>query len=751
MGGAPSTPRNTGGGDDVSVAEYLISTFVGEKSFPLAFDYWNKLLELPLSSRWPSDRVPQACELFGRSNGYTRHLAKLLIHLSWCLQELLQDSDDDQASSIYKRAVNATYISSVFLKHLIENGKSDSLEELHLSLDDSEPVPHGFVMDQDIQNFVKHSVLSFIGLTEVSPNSYVLHQELLNFMIVAMSTQLLSGPSPGPRDANPFIDAAISQEKSLVCLAVRRLLLNYISRTPPSGKTYMYSDGDSPCILERVGSAAGRCLFSYLLTIFYCATFVLLPLNYLVNNSGDGSKHPLAEFSLHVLLIFTNYHRPIMSDESLTDKSDDSATSESVSKGHAFSSGNIFSKALTNARDVEFDRSDVEGNAYPGPHVRIPFASLFDTLGMCLADEGAVLLLYSLLQRNSDFKEYVLVRTDLDTMLMSILETLYNASKSTSSNQIYMMLIVLLILSQDSSFNSSIHKMILPSVPWYKEHLLHQTSLGSLMVIILIRTVQHNLFKLRPYKSVIKLIVRLGMCIFRLHALQPWLTWHPMPIILVHMPRRGLSAFSTCFLESEKQRSIKISLAGEGDGVSEDLAAELQIFTDFLRLVLDILNAILTYALPRNPEIVYAVMHRQEVFQPFKNHQRFHELVENIYTVLDFFNNRMDSQRSDREWPVQKVLEFIIDSCRFWRGEGMKMFTQLHFSYEQESHPEEFFIPYVWQLAFSRCFNPDAINLFPVPHQVEKQEEDRRGEEVEKGKEKKVQELIIEQIIVLDP
>ncbi|KAF2559924.1 hypothetical protein F2Q68_00012824 [Brassica cretica] len=221
-------------------------------------------------------------------------------------------------------------------------------------------------------------------------------------MIVAMSTQLLSGPSPGPRDANPFIDAAMSQEKSLVCLAVRRLLLNYISRTPPSGKTYLYSDGDSPGIFERVGSAA--------------ATFVLLPLNYLVNNSGDGSKHPLAEFSLHVLLILTNYHKPIMSDESLTDKSDDSATSESVSKGHAFSSGNIFSKALANARDVEFDRSDVEGNAYPGPHVRIPFASLFDTLGMCLADEGAVLLLYSLLQGNSDFKEYVLVRTDLDTM-----------------------------------------------------------------------------------------------------------------------------------------------------------------------------------------------------------------------------------------------------------------------------------------------------------------------------------------------
>ncbi|CAF2310527.1 hypothetical protein IGI04_039384 [Brassica rapa subsp. trilocularis] len=671
MGGAPSTPRNTGGGDDnVSVAEYLISTFVGEKSFP------RRLITGTSSSS------------FRRSNGYTRHLAKLLIHLSWCLQELLQDSDDDQASSIYKRAVNATYILSVFLKHLIENGKSDGLEELHLSLDESEPVPHGFVMDQDIQNFVMHSVLNFIGSTEVSPNSYVLHQELLNFMIVAMSMQLISGPSPGPRDANSFIDAAMSQEKSLVCLAIRRLLLNYISRTPPNAKTYLYSDGDSPGILERVGSAA--------------ATFVLLPLNYLVNNSGDGSKHPLAEFSLHVLLILTNYHKPIMSDESLTDKSDDSATSESISKGHAFSSGNTFSKALANARDVEFDRSDVEGNAYPGPHVRIPFASLFDTLGTCLADEGAVLLLNSLLQGNSDFKEYVLVRTDLDTMLMPILETLYNASKRTSSNQIYMMLIVLLILSQDSSFNSSIHKMILPSVPWYKEHLLHQTSLGSLIVIILIRTVQHNLSKLRDVYLQTTCLATLANMAPHAHHLSAYASQRLVSLFYMLSRKYAINSLSSMTLH----------------------AAELQIFTDFLRLVLDILNAILTYALPRNPE------------------------------VLDFFNNRMDSQRSDREWPVQKVLEFIIDSCRFWRGEGMKMFTQLHFSYEQESHPEEFFIPYVWQLAFSRCgfsFNPDAINLFPVPHQVEKQEEDRRGEEVEKGKEKKVQELIIEQIIVLDP
>ncbi|KAF3499769.1 hypothetical protein F2Q69_00041709 [Brassica cretica] len=120
MGGVPSTLQNTGGGDDV---------------FRGGVSHYDKLLELPSSSRWPSDRVHQACELFAQNNGYTRHLAKLLIHLSWCLQELLHAYDDDQAS-IYKKVVNEIYIASVFLKHLIENGKSDSLEELHLSLDE---------------------------------------------------------------------------------------------------------------------------------------------------------------------------------------------------------------------------------------------------------------------------------------------------------------------------------------------------------------------------------------------------------------------------------------------------------------------------------------------------------------------------------------------------------------------------------------------------------------------------------------
>lgn len=130
---------------------------------------------------------------------------------------------------------------------------------------------------------------------------------------------------------------------------------------------------------------------------------------------------------------------------------------------------------------------------------------------------------------------------------MPILEILYNTPKRTS-NQIYMLLIILLILSQDSTFNASVHKLVtipvlaplcptfllavlsswlyvlylpavltfnvcffsfplsvywlvkmLPSVLWYKERRLNHTSLGSLMVVVLIRTVKYNLCRLQVH------------------------------------------------------------------------------------------------------------------------------------------------------------------------------------------------------------------------------------------------------------
>ncbi|KAL0376655.1 UNVERIFIED_CONTAM: Dymeclin [Sesamum calycinum] len=556
------------------------------------------------------------------NNYNTRHLAKILIHLAWCLEDCV--SAADVTSLAFSKALNALFVSSVFLKYLIENSKTDDFEELYLSLDETEPVPHDFskvgeggnpgvlasvvvfmgkdimcllvldlvlltwfTLSQHVENLVMVSALNFIAKVDVSPGTYLLHQELLNFLLIAMSTQLLSGPTPGPNDIHPFIDAAMAQESSLVHVVVRQLLLNYIIRprfSVNSLSSRILSEGNQPGVLRRVGSAA---------------------VDYVKDKSDDGSFEPLQ-------------------------------------KEETYFAENPFRKAVENARDIEFDRVDIEGNAHSGPLVRLPFASLFDTLGVCLAHETSVLLLYSLVHGNSDFLEYVLVRTDLDTL------------------DVY----------------------------------LHTNCLATLA------NMAPHVYRLSAYAS-----ERL--------------------VSLFDMLSRKYNKLAE--IKNDKMNTEDGDL--RGDSFFEDPSAELHIYSDFLRLVLEILNAILTYALPLNPEVVYAIMHRQEVFLPFKSHPRYNELLENIYTVVDFFNSRIDSQKMDADWSVEEVLQVIINNCRSWRGEGMKMFTQLRFTYEQESHPEEFFIPYVWQLVLSHSgftFNPSSINLFPVPV------EDTNGEEVKK-------------------
>ncbi|KAG5106020.1 hypothetical protein JHK82_042990 [Glycine max] len=212
---------------------------------------------------------------------------------------------------------------------------------------------------------------------------------------------------------------------------------------------------------------------------------------------------------------------------------------------------------------------------------------------------------------------------------------------------------------------------ILPTVPWYKERLLLQSSLGSLMVIILIRTIQYNLSKLRDvylHTTCLATLANLAPHVHRLSA---------------YASQRLVSLFGMLSRKYNKLADLrdgKLNNAGsnsiERSSLVEDMSAELQIYTDFLRLVLEIINAILTYALPRNPEVVYEIMHKQEVFQPFKNHPCFNELVENIYTVLDFFNSRMDAQRMNGDWSVNEVLQVIIVNCRSWRADGMKEITR---------------------------------------------------------------------------
>ncbi len=63
------------------------------------------------------------------------------------------------------------------------------------------------------------------------------------------------------------------------------------------------------------------------------------------------------------------------------------------------------------------------------------------------------------------------------------------------------------------------------------------------------------------------------------------------------------------------------------------------------------MDALFAHCVPQNIYAVlvqvYALLHRQEVFAPFRSQPRFADLMENIFLVLDHFNAKV------RCWPQE--------------------------------------------------------------------------------------------------
>ncbi|XP_075302854.1 dymeclin-like isoform X4 [Opisthocomus hoazin] len=177
---------------------------------------------------------------------------------------------------------------------------------------------------------------------------------------------------------------------------------------------------------------------------------------------------PLANQSLLLLLILAN----------LTDDPD---------------TPNSYRQAIMSFRNTQDSTAFSSSN----PHTfQINFNSLYTALCEQQKSDQATLLLYMLLHQNGNVRTYVLARTDIENLVLPILEILYHVEER-NSHHVYMALIILLILTEDDGFNRSIHEVILKNITWYAERVLTEISLGSLLILVVIRTIQYNMTRTR--------------------------------------------------------------------------------------------------------------------------------------------------------------------------------------------------------------------------------------------------------------
>lgn len=53
-----------------------------------------------------------------------------------------------------------------------------------------------------------------------------------------------------------------------------------------------------------------------------------------------------------------------------------------------------------------------------------------------------------------------------------------------------------------------------------------------------------------------------------------------------------------------------------------------------IRVILEVINLCLTHQLIRNTNLVYTLLYNKQIFQPFRKHEAFYDIIQNIDLVM---------------------------------------------------------------------------------------------------------------------
>lgn len=686
--------------EDLSKNAHL-GRFCGKQSIPANDPFWSTFLSYNI--RPPITRNDQieldsrldlSCQQLLVNNLVTGNFGTLIQIALIRINELLAPVQNQNIISAWQ-TYNALFAVRCILKYLIEIvGEDQMLNHIEAPQTASEALP-----SYRLAYFIE-ALIELITDVPLCEFTYVVHLEAINCLLVLLSVQLFSQTAAEYSTVYRIaMHAHLNQHATtMVCT----LLHNFIQQehAPPglltqqSGGSIVFSIAAGLWNVIRMGIGSSS-------------------KNVQVAHNGTAedeekkrdTETPLASQSLLLLLVLTN---------------------------HCTATQNPYRNALFSFIDMQEDHTISQGKAVDT--FKFNLNKLYNTICKIPNTDEVTLLLYMLLHRNSSVKQDIMRRPDIQLLVTPILQILYHAPNNTS-HHIYMSLIILLILSEDETFNKRIHEITLKGVTWYTERSISEISLGGLLILVVIRTIQYNMFKMRDKYLHTNCLAALANMSAQFTSLHPYVSQRLLSLfetlakkharlearILEQTQLTTLPSNDSIVLNTTINTTINVTVSGKGADAStvstvtnEDLIQDLTILEEVLRMVLEIINSCLTHRLAHNPNLIYTLLYKKDVFQPFRTHSAFQDIVQNIDSVINFFSYKLE-QKDQSQLGVSQVLATIRQGTLEWPRDRLRKFPELKFKYVEEEQPEEFFIPYVWSVVCQGAllhWNAENIKIF---------------------------------------
>ncbi|RXN34197.1 dymeclin isoform X1 [Labeo rohita] len=633
---------NTSQVSDLSESQ-SIRTLIGPDAISENEPFWNQLISFTFTSPTCSADaklleeavVPLAKTLIQNNPRSGNFGALVRVFLSRTKE--LKISTECQDQLFIWQAHNALFLVRCLLKVFIREMNE---EELHLQFSYQERAPGTY--DSVCEDLLEELVCNLVHLIVEVPLldiTYNILFEAVTTLLVLLSYQLFH--KEVLREGLIYGYLTRGRCLSLTSRLVKTLLYNFIrqEKCPPATHV-LQTQSDGGGLLY--GLASGVASLSEM-KFKACGLWSVITLGGVGSRPGaeqDQNPLPLSSQSLLLLLVLAN----------LTDGPD---------------CPNPYRQAVTCFKNTQ-DSSSIPS---PQPHTfQINFNSLYTALCEQQKSDQVTLLLYTLLHQNSNMRTYILSRTDMENLVLPILEILYHVEER-NSHHVYMALIILLILTEDDTFNRSIHEVILKNISWYTERVLTEISLGSLLILVVIRTIQFNMTRTRDKYLHTNCLAALANMSAQFRNLHQYAAQRIISLFAL------LSKKHNKVLEQATQ-SLRGPLGADDRTALPDYAQDLNVIEEVIRMMLEIINSCLSNSLHHNPNLLYALLYKRELFEQFRSHPSFQDIMQNLDTK----------------------------------------FPELKFKYVEEEQPEDFFIPYVWSLVFNSgvglYWNSQGIELF---------------------------------------
>eukprot|EP01083_Nonionella_stella_P218065 782316_1 len=718
-------------GNDFSTDLSAVDKLCGPDAIPFNDPFWVdelECLQLDLESLDPEyiDLALRGwCENIARYNTKSGNMCTLIKTLIVRLQVIGKRTHDthqlSEADGIC--LLNLLFLVRLFLKYMIESYDVQFIKSqfvIHTeggpnTPKNQRPSAERYVsLPVQLARAIVDAVIDF----PLMVTTFDLHLELLYVFISVCSTQMYLPLELDSDDV--FINAFMNESCHTRAQEFTHALLKRIVLRNESADEHVRKHQEG--MLERLTGVVAS-IFWLPVRIFHY--FFPVP-----------PKHfPLSQHAALSLLIIS-HQRPVF--YSIPDSDQTSRSSPGTDMSERKTRDvvvNPYAKSIEQLRDADMGGFEDDDDGFV---FRISFRELYECLSGCLTYESSsmlqeqsrewgVLLLYAFLHHNKSFRDFLFSRSDLDEIILPLCRKLYH-EEHLSGNATYMLLIVMLILSEDSAFCETIHKhYILEEVPWVKEVILHDISLGSLAIVVLLHTISRNLTtepdkylhqnclavlsNMSPYarsvhghaaQKLVHLTNLLSKRYLRLyHSLHGHSQTNDTAIQTGDMAThsgRATEAQSGSHIVDDVTKSLEKNGGGSqlqetvtspmyGDAVevqssrpsmlngvdtrpgsldSTAIEEDVDTFGAFIRLLLE---AVAHCLVPRdgllvsNGALVYALFHGKEILPPLQSHRDLSDVVAKLQHLVDFFDRAIRDARLV-SMSVENVLRVIRLSSR---------------------------------------------------------------------------------------